>query len=154
MSKNVYLAGPISGLTYDECTAWRDQASHELIPCGIECFSPLRKKSFLRDYGKLEQSYNHVLSTDAGIMTRDHNDVQRADCLLVNLLGCTPEGTGRVSVGTVMEMAWAWDRRIPVVAVLEKAGNLHDHPMIRRTIGFRVESVEDGIAVVKALLLP
>jgi hypothetical protein len=37
----VYLAGPISGMTYDEAQAWRAYASQNL-PQEIRAISPLR----------------------------------------------------------------------------------------------------------------
>jgi nucleoside 2-deoxyribosyltransferase len=150
MPKKVYLAGPISGLTYDECTRWRDEARVALLPHGIECYSPMRNKAFLREVGTIEQSYpGYALSGDRAIMTRDHHDTTTADAVLVNLLG-----TARVTIGTVMEIAWAWDRKIPVVAVIEPAGNLHDHPMVREAIGFRTRSVADAVEVVRSVLTP
>ncbi len=81
-------------------------------------------------------------------MTRDHQDVITADVVLVNLLGACQ----RVTIGTVMEIAWAWDRQIPVVVMIEKQANVHDHPMIREAIGFRVDNLDDGIACVRSLL--
>lgn len=150
----VYLAGPISGLSYDECVNWREEAKAALAKYGIRGFSPMRHKGYLSAEAKIEHDYPaRVMSCQKGIMTRDHYDVISSDAILVNLLGCTPEGTNRVTVGTVMELAWAWDRRIPVVAVMEKEGNLHDHPMVREAIGFRVETVAEGIGVVKSILV-
>jgi hypothetical protein len=51
-----------------------------------------------------------------------------------------------------MEIAWSWDNGIPVVVVIEREGNPHDHAMIQEAIGFRVETLDDGIQVVKAIL--
>ena len=145
----VYLAGPISGLTHEECVGWRKYADDKLAPHGIVCFSPMRGKEYLKGHGVLEQSYpRYALSTDRGIMSRDHNDVIEANALLVNLLGVK-----RVTVGTVMELAWAWDRHIPTVVVMEEADNPHDHPMVREAIGWRVKTLDEGIHCVKSVLL-
>lgn len=142
----VYLAGPISGLTFDEAQDWR-HAFAAAMPLAIECYSPLRVKQFLRAHGVLEQSYpHHPLSTDRGIMTRDHNDVRTADALVANLAGAP-----RVSIGTVMEIAWAHAYSVPVIAILDTQ---HDHPMIREAVGFRVRTLDEAAAVVEALLLP
>lgn len=147
--KKVYLAGPISGLTYDECVAWRDEATRELSRHGIAGYSPMRNKAFLRDYGVIEGSYpGYALSGDRAIMTRDHHDTTTADAILVNLLG-----VDRVSIGTVMELAWAYTRQIPVVLMIEDGGNVHDHPMVREAVGFRVRSLADGLAVLRSVLL-
>jgi hypothetical protein len=37
----VYLAGPITGLTWEECTVWRNKVVAELKLFDIQCFSPL-----------------------------------------------------------------------------------------------------------------
>lgn len=147
MSKfKVYLAGPISGLTYDEAQDWR-HAFAATMPLSIECYSPLRVKHFLREHGVLEQSYpHHPLSTDRGIMTRDHNDVRTADALVVNL-----QDAPKASIGTIMEIAWAYAYGVPVIAILDEQ---HDHPMIREAVGFRVSSLDEAAGIIEALLLP
>lgn len=145
----VYLAGPISGLTYDEGQSWRTMFSAHM-PKEIRCYSPLRKKEHLRDMGILEQSYEEaVLSSDRGINTRDHFDCLTSDLIVANLLGVT-----RVSIGTVMEMAWAFAYRKPLVVIIEPTGNVHDHPMARETFGFRVSTIKEAAQVVPTILLP
>lgn len=145
----VYLAGPISGLTYDQGQDWRVDFS-AMMPKRIECYSPLRAKDYLRDKGVIEQSYEDTcLSSDRGINTRDHNDCKTADVILAYL-----SGASRVSVGTVGEMAWAHAYRIPLVVIMEPMGNPHDHPMVREWIGFRVESFDEAAHVVQRILLP
>jgi nucleoside 2-deoxyribosyltransferase len=149
MSKpRVYLAGPISGLSYEAAQDWRKMATRMLAP-DIACFSPLRCKQFLAAEGILEGSYeHHPLATSRGIMTRDHNDCLTADLLLVNLLG-----TQRVSIGTCMEIAWAHAYRKPVVLVMEE-GNVHDHPMVNEATGYRLGTLAEATLFVKAILLP
>lgn len=144
----VYLAGPITGLNYDGCTEWR-QYVIDRLPEEIKGLSPLRAKAHLKDVGILDGSYgDHVLSTQRGIYARDRFDCTRADAILVNLLGAE-----RVSVGTVMEIAWAADNNIPAILIMEREGNLHDHPMVREACPFIVDTVDAGIDVLTALLL-
>ena len=145
----VYLAGPISGLTYDGAQSWRKVVTDTLAP-DITCYSPLRQKHYLRSEGTLEQSYTcHELSTDRGIMTRDHWDCMTSDVVFANLLGAT-----RISIGTVMELAWAFAYRKPLIVVMEPENNAHEHPMIREALGYRVDSLERGVEIARALLLP
>lgn len=151
----VYLAGAISGLTYDEGQDWRHEAVELLAAHGIVGFSPLRAKDYLKNHGVLEQSYYiknqpcATLSTDRGIITRDRWDVSSADAVLFNLLGAK-----RVSIGTCIEMGWADAWRKPTVFVLEPEGNVHEHPMVREVTGFRVSSLEEGIQVLVRILNP
>lgn len=151
----VYLAGPISGLTYDDAQEWREDASHLLGPY-IAAYSPLRAKSFLRSEGKLEGSYSNPLASQRGIMTRDHFDCQTSDAILCYLLGVT-----KPSLGTVMEMAWAYAYKKPLVVVMEPGDcvfvppiNPHDgHPMILEAIDYRVTTLEEGCDVIRSILL-
>lgn len=144
----VYLAGPISGLTYDAAQDWRQQFAEACDP-RIECFSPLRSKDYLRKYGALEGSYDESpLSSEKGITSRDRYDCMGADLVLFNLLG-----TQRISVGTMIEIGWADAVRVPSVIVMEKEGNPHDHPMVRSATNFRVETLGDAKKIVEAILL-
>jgi Nucleoside 2-deoxyribosyltransferase len=151
MSRRVYLAGPITGYTFDGCTEWRDKAKAELAAFGIEAYSPMRAKEYLKSEGVLTGSYPNggLFSSSRNIMTRDYFDCTGADLILVNLLGCE-----KPSLGTVMEMAWAYGNRIPLVVAMEATGNPHEHPMIAEAIGFRVTSLEDALTVAKRILIP
>jgi nucleoside 2-deoxyribosyltransferase len=150
----VYLAGAISGLNFGDAKSWRDVAVERLKEHDIDGYSPLRAKEYLEQIGNIENSYDTVgdfntpLSTAKGIMTRDHYDVQSSDAVLVYL-----KGAERVSIGTVMEIAWAFAYRKPVVLVVEK-GHLHEHPMISEAVGYEVDNLEDGIFMIERILLP
>lgn len=150
MKFQVYLAGPISGVSYDGATSWRDHITDN-IDAAIACYSPLRGKAYLEGHEALPETYDaQLLSTQSAIMTRDHRDVARADAVVAYL-----KGADKVSIGTVMEVAWAYAYRIPVVAVLED-GNLHDHPMMREALryGYVLDDLSEVIPVLEQLLLP
>jgi hypothetical protein len=144
----VYLAGPITGLSWDDATAWRKQVASELEPLGITCYSPLRAKNYLSHLNKLADNYpDFGLSTPKGITTRDRWDAMRCDVCFVNFLGAT-----KVSIGTVMEIAWADSKRIPIVIAMEK-DNPHQHSMIIESVGFVCPTLEEAIHTTKALLI-
>lgn len=151
--KEVYLAGPITGLTYDGCTEWRDIAAASLKDSGIKGLSPMRAKAYLKSLADVISStgeeYAHmgVMSQARSVTTRDRNDATKCDLLLVNLLGAT-----RVSIGTMIELGWADSNRIPIVCIMEKTGNPHEHMMVAEMIGFRVETLEDALHIVKVVL--
>lgn len=156
----VYLAGPITGLSYGDSVDWREKAKSVLAEAGIVGLNPMRGKDYLEHEESVGDTYNGVsfdhhpighlagiISGDRGITTRDRWDCHRCDLVLVNFLGAK-----KVSIGTVMEIAWADSSRIPAIVVMEKEGNPHDHSMIRECIGFRVETLEDGLHIAKAML--
>ena len=146
---SVYLAGPITGQSYDGATDWRKEVINKLPP-GILGFSPLRSKTYLLNETSIADSYEQkVMSSQRGIYARDHYDCQRCDAIFVNLLGAD-----RVSIGTVMEIAWgaAYDK--PIILVMEEDGNLHDHAMIREACPLTVRDIDEGIHILTSLLLP
>lgn len=147
MEKRVYLAGPISGLSYGGCTDWREYAKSELAKEGIIGVSPMRAKEYLAEEMNIKDSYNTVLSCGKGITTRDRFDTKNCNLVLANLLGAK-----KVSIGTVLEFGWADAYRNPIIAVMEKSGNPHDHAMIKELIGFRVETLDEGIHIAEAIL--
>lgn len=140
-----YLAGPITGCSYEECTEWRDEFA-ALCP-DIECYSPMRGKMYLSGEAKIDAEYSdRVLSTARGIMTRDYFDCCRCDFLVINL-----SGASRVTIGSCMELAWAFMRQIPVIAIMEAEGNIHEHPMVNEAISYKVQTVEEAAYVANAL---
>lgn len=147
----VYLAGPITGHTFDDAADWREQCKTELAKFGIHGLSPLRAKEYLREIGVISgtgEEYAHLgsMSLPRGVTTRDRYDATRCDCLMVNLIGAE-----RVSIGTVMEIAWADLARLPIVVAMEASGNPHEHMMLAEATGFRVPSIEEALHVVKAI---
>lgn len=148
----VYLAGPITGLTFSGATDWREAAKAELRPYGIHALSPMRAKEYPRDvkgpFSATCEGYGDLscMLSPRGIMTRDRFDATRCDALLVNLLGAKT-----VSIGTVMEIAWADAYRTPIVVAMEPKGNPHEHAMIAEAIGFRVTTLEEALTVVRAI---
>lgn len=147
----VYLAGPISGLTFEKCTDWRELAAERLAP-EIAAYSPLRANEFLRGKGRIKAngSYaEHCFARPKGIASRDRWDVQTCDVVLMNLLGTT-----RVSVGTMIEVGMAEAWRKPIVLAIEDDGNLHEHPMLAEYAAFRASTLDDAIDITRAILLP
>jgi nucleoside 2-deoxyribosyltransferase len=149
---NVYLAGPISGLAYNGAVDWRQDVAAVLHDHGVTAWSPMRSKEYLvREESLRVEGYDasvSPLSTPSAIVTRDRWDCQRADVVLVNLVGAE-----RVSIGTVLELAWADAARVPLVVAMEE-GNLHEHAMVEALVGFRVPTLDEAVDVVLALTQP
>lgn len=140
--KKVYLAGPIAGLSFEECNTWREWAIKDLDPfIGV---SPLRPDMHGR-------SFYHKDIPTAVKFDRDYQDVMSCDAILVNLHGAT-----RPSVGTIMEIGWAFMRRIPIVVVMEQ-DNVHNHLFITQSVsqnpvGFIEPNLAYGIFRIKEVL--
>lgn len=148
---SVYLAGPITGEAYGTVTSWREDVKQKLDAVGIDGFSPMRGKQYLLEETRLcAFGYSeHILSTQRAIMARDYNDVKSRDLLIVNLLDAKT-----VSIGTVMEVAWAFAMQKIVIAVMEDTNNLHDHAMMREAFSYRVTDLDTAVTVARSVLMP
>ncbi len=147
----VYLAGPIGGLKYDECTDWRQLVMDALWfgdNSKIESLSPMRGTGHLKNEENLSGTFEQwPLTTQRGIYARDKFDCHRVDLVFVNFLGAE-----KVSIGTCMEIAWAAHNDTPIVLVMED-DNIHNHPMINEACPFVVKTLEDGIELTKDILM-
>ncbi len=150
MNSTIYLVGPITGCTFEECTEWREGFTKRLAEHGIRGLNPMREKDDLRglDGGIIHHTYEgRPLSSQRGITARDYFDCRRVDLIIANFLG-----TEKVSIGSVMEVAWAHAHRVPVILVMEESGNPHDHAMLRECSPFRVTSLEEALHVAVSIL--
>jgi nucleoside 2-deoxyribosyltransferase len=145
--RKVYLSGPVSGLKYNEATEWREDAIEMLIRYNIRGVSPMRSKEHLDNGGILGEADKNPLTTDNGLIVRDRYDVLNSDVLLANFLGAT-----EVSICSIFELGWADVCRKPIATVMEREGNVRDHKFVREVSGFRVDSLERGVAVVFSIL--
>ena len=143
----VYLCGPMTGETYKQATEWRNDVAYKLNVLGIDTINPLRGKAFLEVDGVLGNTNGRSpLEGAAGIVTRDYWDVSRCDVLLVNFTGAKI-----VSIGSCFEIAWAYQRRIPIVIVMEES-SVHDHCFIDICSGgFRVSSLGAAIELIERM---
>ena len=135
----IYLAGPIFGLTYAECTGWRDAVSEVLLP--LEGVSPLR----------LDHQGRGTYGNELGTMPfperfdRDYKDVAYSDGILVNMLGAK-----RKSIGTTCEMAWSYMIQLPTALVVEPEGNVNYDPFLWECVranpnGVIVPTLKEGV---------
>ncbi len=149
--RSIYLAGPISGLGYDEARfGWRDKFRN-LVPENLQCYSPMRAKEFLADVDQIEGAYDYnPMATEAGIIARDHNDVLNCDAMVA----CFLEDNGRASLGTAVEYGWAHAYRKPIITVATKDDIHTVHPMLSRLSGYIVEDLETAARIVTHLLTP
>lgn len=143
----IYLAGPISGRSFADSELWRNEFK-AIVGDALICLSPLRGMDQLREVGVIEQSYPTALSCDRGILCRDHRDCRSADMIVCNF-----QHAPRVSIGAVIECAFAFAYRKPLL-VITQPNNVHDHPMLRQMTDFTCGSVEEAALLTLSVLLP
>lgn len=152
ITKTVYLAGPISGLSYDEArNGWRERFAHMLPPHITPC-SPMRGKDFLSDQRILSGEpdvYDNVMARSSGIVARDRHDVRTCDAMVACFLGAKD-----VSIGTCIEFGWADSFHKPIIMVCEKRGNPHIHTMLCHMAAYCVDSLDHAAYLTVKLLTP
>jgi len=147
VKKTCFLSGPITGLSYKKATDWREHVKEALAHHGIEGLSPMRCAEFLEAEHAIQDHYDHVLANRRAITERDRYDVKRCDALFVNLLEAK-----KVSIGTMLEIAWADAWRKPIILCMED-GNVHEHAMVREMAGFITDNLDEAVWVARALLV-
>lgn len=123
----VYLCGPINGCTDEEAKDWREAVKSELP----NCIDPMK-----RDYRGVEAvAYREIVDLDK-------QDVRNADAILVNYV--------KPSVGTAMEVLYAWQLGKPIIIWCKEGENLS--PWLRYHNTAIVHSLDDALKKLESWL--
>ena len=150
--KVVYLAGPITGLSYGEARhGWREEfagmLNEHIFPA-----SPMRGKEALSEVKNLTgdpDAFKGInIALPKAIVCRDRNDVYTCDLMVACFLG-----SREVSKGTMIEFGWADAFRKPIVMIAE-GGDPHRHLMVDTMAGYILDSLEDAAVIVNHVLTP
>jgi len=145
---SVYLAGPITGLSWAEATEWRVLAHQRLREHQIDCVSPLRGKEYLCEEEALGHRYeDKIMSCGKAIVGRDLFDVRRCDMLLVYMANMV-----KPSIGTFVEMGVAHEAKVPMVVVCPPDSPHATHPFITELASFMAPTLGDGLDVIVKVL--
>lgn len=107
----VYLAGCIANLSYNDAIAKRDEMVEKLARVDIKCRTPLRGRNYLAGVSKTDGSVFNKGLTINEVIQRDLSDVGKVNAVLI-LTGDTP------SWGTSGEFWYAtWFTRTPTLVV-------------------------------------
>lgn len=123
--KKLYLAGKMGGLSFEEQVGWRDEIRRVLSLSDFKCVVPCDYYNYFMDVQKSERE----------VMDWELYQVKDSDLMIVNLKGIES------SPGTLIEMATAHDRGIPIIALDD--GEEH-HPWVNEMI-WRKESEFDDL---------
>lgn len=107
--KNIYLGGPINGCSDSEVNDWRSWVKDQLpgLASRIGCGALIPVDPMKRDYrGKEAEDYREIVDLDK-------RDIRGCDAVVVMYT--------KPSVGTAMEIFFAWQLGIPVVLIDESS---------------------------------
>lgn len=122
----IYLAGPISGESYENVTEKIRMIRHHLEGVGYKVMHPMTGKGNLRTEIKFKSvGYDGIpASSNHAIYERDKWMVRNADVVLFHLAN-----TARVSIGSMFELAWAALEDKHTIVVMEN-DNIHEHAFV------------------------
>jgi nucleoside 2-deoxyribosyltransferase len=120
----VYLALPISGRSYEDVVRDLREATIVLKNWDYKVLSPMTGKGYLRtEINFKSHGFDNPVSTNHAILSRDKWMVGQCDVFLCDLTYATE----RVSIGAMMELAWANLLGKHTVVVMQSEGNIHKH---------------------------
>ena len=121
----IYCARPITGCSFEEVTSYYEKTRDSLKVFGYDVLIPMCGKGYLKNETEFKSDgYKQPMSTDRAIIQRDNWMCHQCDVLFANLLYST-----RISIGTIMEIAWCYDNRKHVVVAME-GDNIHRHAFV------------------------
>jgi hypothetical protein len=135
----LYLAHPITGRSFEEVEAYYAEILGQLQG-RYDCLYPMIGAGERRGETEFQpEGYHDPISTNQAILNRCQWMIQQSDLVLVDLTG-----SSRVSIGCVMEIAFARACARHIVAVLPP-GNPHHHAMILAAVDVLFECREQAL---------
>lgn len=139
----VYCAHPITGLEWAEVIEYYANIQQRLKEIGFNVLHPMTGKSALHTEVKNKKfqatGNQSPVATDHAIFERDRWMVRNCDILYLDL-----SHTDKVSIGCMMELAWASMLDKYTVVVLPK-GNLHRHAFVLEAADIILEDCDAAI---------
>lgn len=147
--KTVYLAGPIAGCDKSEANDWRSELSAALARHNIRGISPLRCEPAVNGRYDIGMSADRRFGTPRAICSKNYFDTVNCDMVLCYFPRALNER--RLSIGTVMELAWAhaFAKRPIVVTDYDVVRN---HPVVQEAAGWILETLDEAEDVIVGIL--
>lgn len=151
----VYLAGPMSGLAFEECRKWRDKATKYLSRLRdartkeplYHILNPLRGHT---DLVECTPCYDDISAERADIR-RDRYDISRSDIILADFTDTMRLEPPRVSIGTVCELDQAHlAGKFIIVVMTEK--NPHWHSFIKDMSAIVLPTLDEALTYMRCVL--
>lgn len=145
----VYLAGPISGKDYASVMCYIEKTAARLEEMGYEILHPMLGKSYLRTELEFRaHGYENPVSTNHAIFERDRWMVARCDIVLAQL----QDAFDRVSIGTVMELAWASMLGKHTIVIIGAPANIHRHAFILEAADIVFDTLQEAFDYLRDLI--
>ena len=144
MKLRVYLAHPISGLSYNDVIAYFESTAKQLTDIGYEVLSPMTGKKELRNELNLRaEGYKNPCSTNHAIVRRDKWCVEHSDVFFLDLIDAQ-----EISIGSTCELAWAYASNVHSIVVLPEESKMR-HAFILEMADILYTNHNDAIEYLK-----
>jgi nucleoside 2-deoxyribosyltransferase len=137
----IYLVHQISGLTEKQVTTYYDDLIKYCKHLGFDVLFPMDLRG-----NENPPTEKNPLSFNHTIFQTDKWFVKSADVVYASFIGCT-----RVSIGSMMELAWAVDNNKHVVVAMEKE-NPHRHAFVLEAASVVFETEKEAKTHLKTLI--
>lgn len=146
--RTVYLAGAITGCDRNEANDWRHDVINRLAHHNIAGISPLRCEPLIGDRYQLTHQ-DPRFGTAKAISSKNFFDVQSCDLTLAYM----PQEVNarRLSIGTLMELAWARALGKPTILVSDYPFIL-EHPVVQANASWTLSTLEEAVDVLIGVL--
>jgi len=138
----IYLGGPITGKTANEVFDFFEKTAIDLRNEGFRVLHPMIGKDNLRTEVEFKDKgyVTNPVTTDKAITARDNWAVNQSDILFMDF----SSSGDRVSIGSVIEIAWASQLNKQIVVVIPE-GNIHAHAMLLQSATVVFESRDEAM---------
>ena len=151
---SVYVSHPITGLPWDVVKHRLSSIADELRSAGLKVFLPILLKEAAipgQPVGKDNHTYIRLRSDKIALSMKYH---MRRDFWMISqsdiLFAIIEDGfTSDISIGCICELAWAYNQRKHIVAVI--TDDKHMHPFIDEMIDVRFDNLATGIEYLREL---
>lgn len=140
----IYVARPFKGFDIQEVRSYLVSIGKELAHYGYRMLYSLAGKDDL-DGTLLSHGYDHPIARDHAVFERDRWMATKADIVLVDL-----SMAGEVSIGCVMELAWAAQAGRHTIVVMTK-DNPHWHAFVLEAADVVFETLDEALNYLEAL---
>ena len=146
--RHIYLAGPILGCTAGEANDWRHYVAKKLTYASGELkgVSPLRCEPLIGER-YTAQYPDPRFGSPRAIAAKNRFDVRNCDMTLAYL----PKEMAKLSIGTIIECAWA-DAYGQQVILVSDHPDIVNHPVLDACVDWKLETLDEAVDVIIGVL--
>ena len=146
-SFKIYLAHPMSGLSWEKVEKYYTKVIKTLDKMGYKTLHPMiAKKELTGTIFNPHGEKNNPIITSHAITRRDHWMVRQSDIVFVDLTGAKNK-----SIGCISEIAVGYNSGEHTIGVMSKE-NIHQHVFLKEQLDIIFETYDEAIIYLEKLI--